>query len=77
MFVEICVGYLAAKALAEDVKTSPVVQRLIAGIVQGVELAAEAGKEAVAETAKVENKAGGQHVQIYISTVEESQTPRN
>lgn len=59
MFIEICVGYLAAKALAEDVKTSPVVQRLIAGIVQGVEAAAEASKEAVAETSKTENKAGG------------------
>ena len=59
MFVELCVGYLAAKAVSEDIKSSPIVKRLIAGIIQGVELAAEASKEAVAETVKTENKAGG------------------
>lgn len=58
MFVEICVGYLAAKALAEDIKVSPVVQRLIAGVIQGVEVGKEAAI-AAAETAKTENKAGG------------------
>lgn len=45
MFVEICVGYLAAKAISEDLKSSPVVKRVIAGIVQGVEAAKEASKE--------------------------------
>ena len=59
MFIEICVGYLTAKALSEDLKSSPIIKRVIAGVIQGVEAAAEASKEAVAETSKTENKAGG------------------